>query len=145
MQLPDLEKNILPWIGKTAKMMAIFMMEKFKQHHLDLTLEQLIILKILHDEDGRPQHDLALVTERHKASLTRLIGTMEKKNLVIRIPHKTDKRVNCIFLTKHGRDYFQSTLPILREAMQDIQTGLGTEEVNSLIQTLKKVQTNLKV
>ena len=125
--------------------MFVFMADKFRQRGLNVSMEQLIILKILHEEDGRPQCDMALVTERHKASLTRLIDTMEKKNLVARIPDKDDKRVNRIFLTKHGRKFFTSLLPVMKEAMDDLQKGLTEKEMTDLITILKKVQANMAV
>ena len=145
MKLPDYQNIVLPWVGKTAKMMAIFITDKFKQHGLDLTLEQMIILKILQDKDGCPQNDLALVTERHKASLTRLLATMEKKNLVARIPDKSDKRVNRVYLTKTGHQYFQSTVPIMLETMKEIQEGLNEEEIRITIGALQKIQNNIAI
>lgn len=145
MKLPDSQNVVLPWVGKTAKMMAIYIADKFKQHGLDLTLEQMIILKILQDKDGCPQNDLALVTERHKASLTRLLATMEKKNLVARIPDKSDKRVNRVYVTKTGHQRFQSTIPIMVETMQEIQKGLNEEEIQITIGALQKIQDNITI
>ncbi len=145
MKAPDYQDIVLPWIGKTAKMMAIFITDRFKQHGLDLTLEQMIILKILQDKDGCPQHDLALVTERHKASLTRLLATMEKKNLVARISDKSDKRVNRVYVTKIGQKYFQSTIPIMLETMNEIQEGLNEEEIQITIGALQKIQNNITI
>jgi DNA-binding MarR family transcriptional regulator len=145
MELLDYQNNVLPWVGKTAKMMAIFITDRFKQHGLDLTLEQMIILKILQDQDGCPQNDLALVTERHKASLTRLLATMEKKNLVAKIPDKSDKRVNRVYVTKTGHQYFQSTIPIMLETMKEIQKGLNEEEIQITIGALQKIQNNITI
>ena len=65
-------------------MLGAFIRDKFEQYNIKLSLEQWIILRVLHMEDGVPQNSLAMITERHKASLTRIIGTMERKNLVAR-------------------------------------------------------------
>ena len=143
MNAQDFDNSILPWIGKTGKMFLVFMVDKFRHHGLDMSVEQMIILKILHEEDGRPQNDMAMVTNRHKASLTRLIDNMEKKNLVARLPDKDDKRVNRIFLTTHGRKFFQSTMPILKEAVTELQENLSEREITDLINILKKVQANM--
>lgn len=145
MKVSDYQNIVLPWVGKTAKMMSIFITERFKQHGLDLTLEQMIILKILQGKDGCPQNDLAMVTERHKASLTRLLATMEKKNLVAKIPDKSDKRVNRVYVTKTGQKYFQSTIPIMLETMNEIQKGLNEEEIQITIGALQKIQNNIAI
>lgn len=144
MLLSDLEKTILPHVGKAAKMMGIYMVEKFKEHHLDLTREQFILLMKLHEQDGRIQNDLAMITERNKASLTRLINTMEKKNLVARIPSKTDKRINCIHLTKHGRKTFKMTRPIINQITKEIQKGIRKDEIQTVIKVMDRILTNIK-
>jgi len=144
-QLPQIETTLLPWIGKTAKMMRVFMIENFKKHDFDLNIEQWVLLKRLHEEDGQVQNDLALITERNKASLTRLINTMEKKNYVARIPDIEDKRVNKIFLTANGRKIFEATFKIMHEAVEELQAGIGIEEILATIEVLKKLQKNIKI
>ena len=143
MKSSEIQDSILPWIGKTGKMLHVYMVEKFKQHEHELTFQQALILKILYDEDGQPQQNLALVTDRHKASLTRIIGSMERKNLVARIPDASDGRVNRIFLTTRGRKYYQTMVPIMKEAIQEVQSSLDPTEIEHLIDILKKVQNNI--
>lgn len=144
MKLPDIEQSIMPWIGKTGKWMGCFIADKFKEHHLNLTIEQWVVLKVLHENDGLMQNDLAYITSRNKTSLTRLVHTMEKHNLVARLPDSIDKRINRIFLTKNGRKVFESTFSIMDEVKQQLQQGISEEEVESLIRILKKVQNNIK-
>ncbi|NET34174.1 MAG: MarR family transcriptional regulator [Cyanothece sp. SIO1E1] len=145
MKIPEMEESVLPWIGKTAKMMAIFIGDRLKRNGMDLSLQQMIILKILHEEDGRPQQDLAIVTERHKASLTRLISTLEKKQLVTRVPDQVDKRINRVYLTKAGKEQLQSTFPVMQELMMEMQQGLNKKDLQTTIQTLQKIQSNLTI
>lgn len=142
--LPNLEQSILPWIGKTGKWIGIYVTEKFKEHNLNLTMEQLIVLKVLQDQDGLIQNELADITNRNKTSLTRLIQTMEKYHLIARFPDKKDKRVNRIFLTNHGSQVFKSTFPIMNKVKQDLQKGLSESEIKTLIRLLKKVQKNIR-
>ena len=77
----DFNKTLAPWIGKTFKMMNIFISDVFQQNNIKVTKEQWIALKVLHeDSDGIIQNDLAFITNRNKASLTRLVNVMEKMN-----------------------------------------------------------------
>ena len=145
MKIPEIEESILPWIGKTAKLMSIFIGDRLRQSGMDLSLQQMIILKILNDQDGQPQQDLAIVTERHKASLTRLLSTLEKKKLVTRMPDDVDKRINRVYLTKRGKEQLEATFPVMKEVMSDIQQGLGHAEIQLTIQTLQKIQSNLTI
>jgi len=141
--LPKIEKSVMPWIGKTGKLMGAYAMDKFKQYKINLTVEQWVTLKILHEEDGRIQNDLAIVTNRDKTSLTRLINNMEKNGLVVRKSHKEDKRINLVYLTSQGKKMFKKTMPIMDEVIEGIQYGLDKAEIKILIKILKKVQNNL--
>ena len=80
----DFENSIGPWLGKTVKIVEYYLQERFNTHNLDLTKEQMIVLKRLHDKDGLSQNELAFLTLRNKSSLTRLLSKMEKKNYIIR-------------------------------------------------------------
>ncbi|MEZ4883474.1 MAG: MarR family transcriptional regulator [Chitinophagales bacterium] len=144
-QLPNLETTLLPWIGKTAKMLRVFMADHFKKHNFDLTTEQWILLSRLHEKDGQAQNDLALITERNKASLTRLINTMEKKNYVARIPDVDDKRVNKIFLTTKGNKIFEATFETMKGAVEELEMGITVTEVLTVIEVMKKLQKNIKI
>ena len=144
MLLKELEKTIMPHLGKASKLSAMYMIYKFKEHKVNLTREQFILLAMLHEQDGQPQNNLALFTEKNKASLTRLINTMEKKELVVRIPSTADKRINYIHLTKHGRKVFKATGPILKEMTKEVEKGLTKEEIQKVIVIMNKVMTNIK-
>jgi DNA-binding MarR family transcriptional regulator len=139
----DLNNTVVPWMARTTKLVGLYFSDILSQHDFDLTREQWVLLKWLHDTDGQRQNDLALITGRNKASLTRLIHTMERKCLVERKADASDKRSNRIFLTQKGKQMYRLTLPVIFDAIDQIQGGLETTEVNQLIQLLQKIQTNI--
>ncbi len=139
-----LEKSILPWLGKTMKMIDNYVHDKMKISGMDLSKEQWLLLKVLIDEDGRPQNELAFITNRDKGSLARLVNTMEGRNLVARIPSKTDRRINHIYLTKHGRQTFESSKPIFTRMVGEIEKGISKKEREQLILILQKIRENIK-
>ena len=73
----DFENSIGPWLGKTVKVLDFFAQESFNNANLDLTKEQMIVLKKLTFKDGLNQNELAFLTLRNKSSLTRLLSKME--------------------------------------------------------------------
>ena len=137
------EYSLIPWIVKTSKMLGVFMKSNFSEYGFDLTREQVILLAHLHLEDGQMQKDLAFITERNKGSLARLVNTMEKKNFVVRIPSREDKRVNRIFLTKKGRQIFEKIRPVLHECKTAALKNLTQKEIDSTIKVLQKIQNNI--
>ena len=116
-----------------------------KDHGIDLSKEQFIVLKYLNDEDGLIQNDLAFITNRSKTALTRLIQTMEKKNLVFRKPSSSDLRVNHVFLTDYGRSTWEEAYPHFRFIDKELQKGISESALRTVRETMEKIQNNLKI
>ncbi|WP_237275989.1 MarR family winged helix-turn-helix transcriptional regulator [Tenacibaculum ovolyticum] len=140
----DIENTLAPWLGKTMKMIDNHIQDIFFEKNISLTKNQFIVLKRLKGKNGLPQQELAFLTGRDKTSLTRLINTMEKKNLVARILSKSDRRINNIHLTKKGELLLEETLPIMKNFAISLQENISDEEIAKTINTIKKVQENLK-
>ena len=138
----DFDNSVGPWLGKTIDIINYHLLELFKENNLDLTKEQMIVLKKLHDQDGISQNELALLLFRNKSSLTRLLSNMEKKDYIIRIQSKEDKRVNHVFLTALGKITFKKTRPIIKHIIDKMEQNVSPSEKQQIIKTLKKIQSN---
>lgn len=134
---------VLPWIGKTAKMVDLFFTRRLKENGFELTKEQWVLLKILSDHNGVSQNEIACKSNRDKTSITRLVNNLERKNLLARLPSKNDKRINQLFLTTQGEKMLNETEQIWTDMVCNLQKGLNKQEIEMLINTLKKVQKNI--
>jgi DNA-binding MarR family transcriptional regulator len=141
---PGMENLMMPWIGKTMKHIDLYIATKMAEHGMNLTRQQVILLKILFHDGPLPQHDLAFLTDRDKTSLTRLLSTMEKKNLVARITSPEDKRVNMVHLTKNGEKVLNETAPVLLEVIIHMQEGITEDEQKTVIGVMRKIQENIE-
>lgn len=65
--------------------------------------------------------------------------------LVTRVPDQVDKRINRVYLTKEGKQQLQSTFPVMQELMMEMQQGLDKADLQTTIQTLQKIQSNLTI
>ena len=136
--------NILgKWIGKTAKIMGAYANNQLVEHKILLTRTQLIVLKTLEHTNGLSQNDLAFITERDKTSLTRLMNTMEKKQLVYRTSSKVDKRIKLVFMTDIGKDLLEQAVPVVHEIETKITQGISNSDIETAISVLRRVQTNV--
>lgn len=137
--------SLLPWIGKTAKFMDYYISDFMKCQGVDISKEQFIVLKYLHEKDGRIQNDLAFITNRSKTALTRLINTMEKKGLLYRSASSTDMRVNHIYLTDLGRETWEKSHPLILKITNELQKGISEEELLVTKNVLKQIQQNINI
>lgn len=139
----DLDKTMLPWLGRTMKGIDLFMTDFFKANGIDLTKVQVIMLRMLSQNDGQPQNNLADLTNRDKTSLARLITTMEKKGFVKRIESDTDRRINNIFITPQGKEILATAIPVIKNAIDVIETGLTEDEKRQTLRVLGKIRKNI--
>lgn len=139
----DFESSIGPWLGKTVKIVDYFLQESLNEVDLNLTKEQMIVLKKLHDQDGLNQNELAFLTIRNKSSLTRLLTKMENKNYITRKQSEEDKRINRVYITQLGRDIFQKTKPVIGVLIKKMEKNISKNERQQIINILKKIQLNL--
>lgn len=138
----DFENSIGPWLGRTIKVIDYCLHEEIKSENLDVTKEQIIVLKNLFFNDGINQNELACLTLRNKSSLTRLLVKMEKKNYINRKKSKEDMRINNVFITSLGKEMFVKTRPIIKKIMDTMETNISKKEKQVMILLLKKIQTN---
>ncbi len=140
----DILNTLSPWLGKTSKMMEALMYHQFKKDNLDISVKQWLLLKFLYIKDGQSQNQLAFLTDRDKGSLTRLINTVEKKNLIARIPSKEDKRVNLVYLTKKGLKVYETSKQSLQIITDTLHTDISDKDISAVIGILKKVIINIE-
>ncbi|MEN8185760.1 MAG: MarR family transcriptional regulator [Bacteroidota bacterium] len=143
MQEIRFENTVLPCLGKTAKLAGFYFTDMFHENNIDLSKEQWLVLKKLHDNDGMVQNDLAFITDRSKTSLSRLIQTMEKRDYVVRVHSKSDKRINHVFLTQKGKDIFIKSLPVLNQIMSELTCGISRNDLESTVRVLHHIQENI--
>ena len=140
----DLDKTLMPWLGKTGKVIDYFFMDRFAQKGIELTKVQWILLMRLKEMNGESQHNLAFLTNRDKASLTRLLSTMERKNLLARVPSDADHRINRIYITSHGEKILKEAMPVVKEMISEMQVGITEAERVATISVLKKLRNNIR-
>jgi DNA-binding MarR family transcriptional regulator len=107
-----------------------------------VTDEQWIILTVLWEKEGINQQELSNLSDRDKTSITRLIDALEKNNIVVRVPDKSDRRNKLIYLTKKGKDLEQGLGRVALNVMEKALSGLTDEHIETSMVTLKKIIQN---
>lgn len=141
---PDFETSVGPWLGRTVKLVDYHLQEAFDTHDIDLTKEQMIVLKKLQEQDGVNQNELASLTFRDKSSLARLLTKMENKSYIIRVQSIEDKRNKEVFITPEGDEVFNRTRPVIQGVINIMEHGMAADHKKLMIENLKKIQRNFQ-
>ena len=68
-----------------------------------------------------------------------MIDNLTVRGLVQRNPDPTDRRNNLIALTKEGEKYQEKLMPIMAEVYQSLQSDISSQELETAIAVLQKV------
>jgi len=106
---------------------------------LELTPPDAGILWVVRQQAGISQQNLAKALRMHPSRLVALIDALEKRGLVVREPHATDRRLYSLRLTTGGEEAFRTIGELAREHNRVMCAGLSPAECRQLEALLHKV------
>jgi len=138
-----LENSIVVSVGRTRRVIASAINKKIAEAGHDLTIEQIILIKKIGEEEGIKQQELANKIFKEKATITRALNKMEQKNLIVRIVDKEDKRQKLIYLTHKGKELKKTLMPIVLEVSQEAEKGIAKKDIQFCREILNKIIYNI--
>ena len=136
--------TVLYSIEEAIKSYRKFAGRNIKQIDKSITVDQAILLFLIHNNPEFTQKAVADILFKDYASITRMIESMIQKKLLLRKPNKTDRRSNDIKLTEKGVETLKELQPVIISNRQQALGGLEKEELEQLDSTLQKIITNCK-
>lgn len=106
---------------------------------LELLPQHAGILRMLGQNTGISQQELAVRLDMHASRLVALVDTLEKRGLVERQSSATDRRVHALHLTEAGRHMLKELGAIAREHDKAMCEGLSPEERAQLFSLLERI------
>jgi DNA-binding MarR family transcriptional regulator len=129
-------------VGRTSRAIVKRLTKKFADAGFDISYEQWSILIHLYRKDGQTQQELSNIAVKDKAAITRLLNVLEKKNIVLRIPDRTDKRSNLVYLTNKAKAFQEDLMALVEEMLREADKGIPLEEMEQCRTTLNKIFMN---
>ena len=109
---------------------------------LELTPTQHLILRELWKSDGKQFKELAETCDCSRSTITGVVDTMEKKELVSRESYPRDRRGLLVKLTKKGKELKNKT-PRLESMVNGCCPEINEEEIKKLGELLRKLLNSL--
>lgn len=110
----------------------------------EISSGQWSVLRVLWDDEGLSQVELAERMRVEKASLTGVLDAMEKRGLIVRSRNTRDRRKINIHLTNRARMLKDKLLPFIGKITRKATRGMTAGEVDTLRRLLTQVIDNLE-
>ena len=137
------EINLGMLIGLVHRLSTNRFVKNSLQHGLDISIDQWMVLGPIWNSEGISQKEIAEHCGKDKTSVTKIIDTLEKKNLLVRISDQLDQRIKRVILTNKGKQLFVDALPVMEQTRTELRSGISDQEINSLKIILTKLYNNL--
>ena len=118
--------------------------DKLQENGINITPEQYLVLDILWEKQSLSQQNIADIIQKDKNSVTKIIDSLEKKNLVRRVTDKNDRRINKIELTDEALALEKITTEVAINFMNDVVKNIDTKDLDTFVNVMRQLKNNLE-
>ena len=105
---------------------------------------QAITLKIIYEENNIKQEDLNKRLQIDKSAVTRILKTLEDKQLIIKETSQEDKRNHILSLTSNGKMLYPQIKNVIKETTEVMLKDINQNQQLLLEKLLLKMKMNLE-
>ncbi len=138
-----LDNALAFWVHRVYQATRNEIYRVFRDHGVELTPEQWVVLVRLWEQDGRAQNELCDSTFRDKPTMSRMIDGLEARKLVIRKKLPSDARARIVYLTHEGNALKPRLVPAARDIVDRMLAGISERDLTVTRRTLQKIFKNL--
>lgn len=118
--------------------------DKLQENGINITPEQFLVLDILWKKQSLSQQKIADIIQKDKNSVTKIIDSLEKKNLVKRVVDKNDRRINKIELTDEAFALEKITTKVAIDFMNGAVKGIDSQDLDTFVDVMRRLKNNLE-
>ncbi len=97
------------------------------------------VLLVLNEKGSVSQHEIGKCTHIDRTTMVSLVDELEKKGLVERQEHPTDRRSHALVLTPKGKEILPKAHKLSEAADKKFLSSLSTHEQKEIFKLLKKL------
>ncbi len=109
---------------------------------IDITIDQGLVLTLLHNQKSLSQVDIAKKIFKDNASITRILKLMVEKGYIHKKTDPNDKRRSQWHITASGKHTVQQLQPVIKHNRMAALKTLKDNEINALSENLQLIVTN---
>jgi DNA-binding MarR family transcriptional regulator len=132
-------------LDKAIRTYRIYSQKKLRENGYKITVDQWLIIKVLMENPGISQQEIAEKAFKDNASVTRIIDLLVKSAYLDRQVNMKDRRKSILKVTLEGESIINKVQELVLENRKLAQTGISIEELENLNSTLKKIIRNCQL
>lgn len=129
-------------IEKTIKVYRQFAQKRIVVQGIDITVDQLLILRAIQDHEEITQKQIADMVFKDYASVTRIIDLLVKKEYLERKMHTVDRRRFDLTITEAGNQVLNHLDDTVDTYRKDALNGISKNDEELLKKLLQKITNN---
>jgi DNA-binding MarR family transcriptional regulator len=134
----------LAYVALTSyRLMNATLRRKFKESGIDLTPEQWGVLVLLWERKSATQDELAVAICIDKSSMSRILSSMQKKDLVTRQIDPANERKKIICATNNSELLREKGFALAIGTLEKSLAGVSPKELANCLKVLNTVKRNL--
>ena len=119
--------------------------QTFTEKNFELTPDQYVILNLLlENEEIMCQRQLAEITFKDRANISRIIDILHQKGFIEKIPDSNGRKIYKLIVTQKGKDARDKILSTDIELRNIITNNISEEELAVTFNTLEKMNFNVR-
>ncbi|MEM6345994.1 MAG: MarR family transcriptional regulator [Bacteroidota bacterium] len=135
-------RSLASLLGRSYSLIFKRLADYLKAQNLPISADQFRILSILWQKDGCSQQNLAILSHRNRANITRHIDSLEHLGLVKRQRDENDRRIYHIYLTEAGYALEEQAVSCAKKAITEATQGIEQQELATCLKVLRQTIAN---
>jgi DNA-binding MarR family transcriptional regulator len=134
--------NLEDSLGFQVNMTANAMKNRFNAFlkPYTLTSEQYVIMKSIEENPEVSPTQLAEITFKDKTTITRMIDTLVKNEMLLRTPKPNDRRAYQISWSEKGKKTMNEILPITENIISKMRSQFSQDELKTFLKVLQQLK-----
>jgi DNA-binding MarR family transcriptional regulator len=132
-------------LDKAIRTYRMYSQKKLRENGYNITVDQWLIIKVLLENPGISQQEIAERAFKDNASVTRIIDLLVKSKYLNRKVNSKDRRKSILSVTESGEAIIHKVQALVLQNRKTAQMGIQLEELENLNATLKKIITNCQI
>lgn len=128
---------------RSSRALGLRLLENFNQSQINHTIDEWRVLLVLWQQEGLGHNEIAIIIDKDKTNITRIIDNLEADEVVYRKVDSVDRRKKNVFLTEKGKELKEKLYEQGAITLTQALKGVSNDEVETCKRVLKTICKNL--